>query len=105
MEVCDFCTREVPQGEGWVLPANSFEMPPLPWGSQGDWLTCSPCADLIRADDWETLIDYVVDHSVTAKHTGYNPVAMAGLRWSLVYCYENLRKNITGPLRPVRDQS
>jgi hypothetical protein len=98
MEVCDFCTHPVPEGKGWVLPANSFQLQFPPWGSAGDWLACGPCATLIHGDDWAGLADRVMKHYL-APQVDNDPWAVPALRVSLAYCYSELRKNITGPIR------
>ena len=54
---CDFCVPA--QQARWDYPATSFVYRPegLPmFGSDGGWLACQRCADLIEANDLDGLV-------------------------------------------------
>jgi hypothetical protein len=91
---CDFCFADDPE---YVLPARSFENPGGITGSDGDWAPCAACADLIQKNDWKGLLrraraGYEARHQIVM--TGEMVTAVASL-------YRRLRKNITGPIRPL----
>lgn len=45
--ICDFCSSPDPT---WDYPATSFELFGLPLRSEGNWLVCETCHDLIESD-------------------------------------------------------
>ena len=62
---CDFCNDPIKRGKGKRIHAKSFVMfmAQLPEGklqqsnSKGDWCACVVCAEYIRREAWEELID------------------------------------------------
>lgn len=92
---CDFCNGGIP---AYLVPARDFRLPgsETDW-SQGDWAACVECAPLIERNEWSALIRRIVDLYEPAH--GY-PMSDIG-RSSMRAMYRSLRKNITGPLRPM----
>lgn len=50
--ICDFCSDPKPT---WSLRCASFEIADVKALSQGDWLACESCSDLIMAGKWREL--------------------------------------------------
>lgn len=92
-EKCDFCFSD---GTEWILPARAFQVGPN-HGSQGDWAACSPCAELVRKDDWNGLMRRVKEMWPGHLGTGLSPDGELWLRRT----YRALRKNRTGALRKI----
>jgi hypothetical protein len=55
--VCDFCKAEVNRSTCFSVPAKDFTVPVIPHRSIGSWATCPDCAELVRANDWDALVD------------------------------------------------
>jgi hypothetical protein len=84
---CDFCSANNPS---WELPARSFKMPlTTHHGSEGGWAACDTCADLIRENRWDTVLDRACEQ--------FGPPARPALR----VMYRRLRANVTGPVRRI----
>jgi len=55
--ICDFCGDI---GPSWDYDCDTFEVETSAgeWsGSVNGWAACSPCSDMIEADDWESLLE------------------------------------------------
>lgn len=98
---CDFCSDTNP---AFILPTRGFKMPgldvlPDDHMSAGDWAACDTCAKLIERDQWNRLVQRAVDAQI-----GRTP-GMQFLRDDLTTrlgrMYRVIRKNTTGPLRPL----
>jgi hypothetical protein len=52
--VCDFCGNDSP---AWDYDCHDFvtDIPIL--ASTGGWAACTPCSDMIEADDWSGLLE------------------------------------------------
>lgn len=96
---CDFCSVDNPT---WVLPARPFEVvkgPGMGFHSVDDtWAACDACAELIRANHWLALVDRVLDTFPTEDG---KPTLSD--QFMLVALYNTLRRNVTGPLRPISE--
>lgn len=58
---CDFCNRNVGATEEiWTVPCGDFHVM-LQHFSRGDWAACGECARFIRDDDWEGLLERVME--------------------------------------------
>jgi hypothetical protein len=102
--VCDFCGTP---GPDHTLPVQPFadrvrvgprarDLGIVYDSGPGDWDTCTVCAALIRADDWDTL-----SHRAAALATlGPDPIRQARLAASLADLFTTVRDHTTGPLRP-----
>lgn len=92
---CDFCNDSPPTH---LLPAKDFTVPARPSEmSRGDWAACTPCAVLVELDAWGALVQRVA-HCHWERHgVGMDLAAHR----SVAALYGRLRKNVTGPLRPI----
>lgn len=90
---CDFCFDP---NVTHVLPARSF-VAPLNMGSLGDWACCSVCANLIEKNRWPDLFLRVKNSWEVKKGIVMHPLAQNLIK----NVYKRLRKNITGPVRPI----
>lgn len=94
---CDFCHAPGPQFE---VPARDFEMPDdVPGtGSRGHWACCGECAVLVERKDW----DGVVERADKVGHVRTHGRRMGSYERQVVRrMYRYLRRNITGPVRPL----
>lgn len=92
---CDFCNADHP---AWRLPARDFTLPAVPnHGSMGDWAACDKCAALIRADNWEALVDQSAGRAYQRLGT-----EVAETRRLFREFYRRLQVSITGPLEPIQ---
>jgi hypothetical protein len=92
---CDFCQDDDP---GWEVPARDFIVPDQPkTASSGAWAACDVCAALVRENEWDRLIARV-DRSWRDRHP---EMPDAGLK-VIPAVYRELRKNITGPVQPLK---
>lgn len=64
--VCDFCIQS---GVEWAYDADDVQLPTGDW-SRGGWAACNPCHLLIDSQEWQPLIDRVLDHSPTVRALG-----------------------------------
>ncbi len=56
--VCDFCSSEHPS---WSYPAENFvATADETWASDGAWLACNVCHDMIERDQQEKLVRYAI---------------------------------------------
>lgn len=99
---CDFCYAEVKPGKATRIYAKDFDQYVLPPEGQvrigdieirgirslGDWCACPDCIVLIRANDWDALVEKVV--KIESAHGLPAPVVREFLRVS----WANLRKNL-----------
>jgi hypothetical protein len=97
---CDFCSADNP---AWVLPARDFQFVQFEddeydTGSAGGWAACDECARLIRQNAWTRLVTRAQAH-YEEKHGPMHPQAALAMR----VMYRNLRKNVTGSLRPITE--
>lgn len=98
---CDFCSGP---DSAWVLPAHSFVVPIqmdddyLATTGDDGWSACEPCAELIRRDDWDGLLQR---HKAEAERK-HGLRLDAAMLFPTVLLWEALQHNITGPLRPIR---
>ena len=51
--VCDFCGDAYP---AWDYDCHDFVIPDVD-ASAGGWAACTPCSDMIEADDWEGVFE------------------------------------------------
>lgn len=52
MPKCDFCSSTQP---AWDFPCETFALANLQTRSQGNWLACDDCAELIVGERWREL--------------------------------------------------
>lgn len=52
--VCDFCGHHSP---AWDYDCHDFVTPDPDLASMGGWAACTPCSDMIEADDWEGVLE------------------------------------------------
>lgn len=90
---CDFCLEGLP---AFILPARSFRITGTPLGSTMDWAACKDCAEAINRNAWNVVIRRAV-----ASHDRDEAVPLDYIEASLRVLYGQLRKNITGALRPI----
>lgn len=71
---CDFCSSPEPI---WRFPCTDFEVAPKVI-SQSDWLACTECTALIRADEWKKLAQrgLLTDGAVTLRRMGVSENAI-----------------------------
>ena len=94
---CDFCGQEdVSKAELYAFPAKDFPVPVIGSISKGAWAACATCADLIKDEDWTTIIERAV------AGTEHQPENEEMLRAWLVMLYEALKTNQTENIRPWR---
>jgi hypothetical protein len=51
--VCDFCGHHSP---AWDYDCHDFVISPE-LASMGEWAACTPCSDMIEADDWDGVME------------------------------------------------
>ncbi|SFO83002.1 hypothetical protein SAMN05421810_101100 [Amycolatopsis arida] len=92
---CDFCSAEKPE---FLLPARDFRVPHHDNEmSIGDWAACAFCAMLIDSNRWNELA-----RRAAAGHEKLHGVPPDELRITFVRAlYGELRKHISGSLRPI----
>jgi hypothetical protein len=104
--VCDFCGLADP---GYSYPARDFVMATLVTSkgpvdhhqSEGDWLACAACADLIEHDDYEGLTERSVERMYEkpiTKAVFPNKLEVAMMVGAL---HENFRAARTGAARTI----
>lgn len=72
-EVCDFCTSNEPIYQNF--PAKDFnwvQVKGVDLNSRGHWAACQTCAEMIKKDDWDGLLNraiksFVKNHPDLAK--------------------------------------
>ena len=52
--VCDFCGHHSPS---WDYDCHDFLTDDPDLASAGGWAACTPCSDLIEAEDWDGLME------------------------------------------------
>lgn len=57
--VCDFCGDA---GPSWDYDCAQFAIDAIDFGSLEGWAACTPCSDLIEADDYEGLLVRSLDN-------------------------------------------
>jgi hypothetical protein len=102
---CDFCSADNPP---WVLPTRSFESGSfvVPGGefstaSGENFATCDECARLIETNQWNALVRRVA--RIMAEKHDLGEGAQKVLEPGLKDFYRRLRKNITGAIRPLKE--
>lgn len=91
---CDLCGAKPPTH---VLPVKDFRVPGRPnETSQGNWAACEKCANLIKFRRWADL-----EQRVFAAQRGKGVPDLLIDRVGIHRLYARLRKNITGPIRPI----
>lgn len=90
---CDFCAQEHP---AFIVPARSFLSPFPGSASEGDWAACKDCADAISCDHW----DKVTVRAIRGYRAKTGRAMEPELRIAVWQMYQQLRENITGPVRP-----
>jgi hypothetical protein len=89
--VCDFCSDK---GPAWDYDCLDFMIPP-DHASAGGWAACTPCSDLIEADDYEGLYERAL------KFLEFMPPAMAeAMRPRIRVMHGGFRKFRYGDRRP-----
>jgi hypothetical protein len=92
---CDFCNDELPE---FVLPVRDFILDiDRGQGSTADWAACRECATMLERDDWNG----VRRRSMAKwqdKHGDYGAPDRERLINRL---YRQVRKNITGAIKPL----
>jgi hypothetical protein len=93
---CDFCSDPAPSLE---LPARDFKLPVAAGGtaSRGHWSCCGACAVLIEKDEWDRIVERAMQ--TFARINGVRPNRTA--RRATEALYDELRKHVTGPVRPL----
>lgn len=69
---CDFCSP--PRMASWEYPARTFIVPSTvpgvkTYASNGGWLACDPCAELIEANDTRTLVNRLPNQQREVRET------------------------------------
>lgn len=63
--VCDFCAHDSP---AWDYDCHDFVTERM--GSTGQWAACTPCSDMIEADDWGGVMERCL---LGARKLGLDP--------------------------------
>lgn len=95
---CDFCNQDNPEFE---LPSKDFTIA-FATESSGVWTCCATCLELITADKWPELVERSIDMSepiLTLLRDG--DASKAEIRQFLTGMYAELKRNLTGPPRPL----
>ncbi|TDQ01268.1 hypothetical protein [Labedaea rhizosphaerae] len=94
---CDFCSTARPTH---VVPANDFLVPGVAGHSSGgNWAACGTCGELVEQAKWDELGARVAEEF--ERRNGWPMSRFA--RRHLTKLYTRLRRNITGPVRPIRE--
>jgi hypothetical protein len=104
---CDFCSAENPP---WVVPSRPFEsgMFDVPGttfdtASGENFAACDECARLIETNQWNGLVRRVT--KIMAEKHGLGEEMHEIIASGLKDFYRKLRKNITGAIRPLKEDS
>lgn len=87
--MCDFCLSE---NALWALPVEDYQSSAT-GQNVGDWAACNECAELIRANDWNTLTTKA--HTAMLKRHPEGNIKRA----DFVILYNQMRQHIIGELR------
>lgn len=90
--VCDFCGHDSP---AWDYDCQDFVIAP-DLASQGGWAACTPCSNMIEADDWDGVLERCVSG---AEKFGGEKLA-ARIRISAGLMHRGFRQYRYGERRP-----
>jgi hypothetical protein len=97
--LCDFCSDQEPV---FRVPARDFRLPGQPMHmSHDDWAACRVCGLLIDSNRWTNL----AQRAATTWEDHHGKPLDDTAKTRLRALYRVLRKNITGSLRPLGDQT
>lgn len=104
---CDFCSCEIPPGQEWTVPAESFSYnmgPGVPvQNSIGGWACCPPCADDFANDRLEAMAQRWISQGV--QQTGVVPQDRSHRRQmkrEAIGYWRSVKKYALGPPEPAR---
>lgn len=99
--LCDFCRKEVPGDNSWIVPVSSFvvaamiDNQTMRFDLDGNWSACPDCALHVSANDWESIKDDIL----AALGTDRNDELVSYIQGEII---AGLRDNILGPVRRFR---
>lgn len=95
---CDFCSEEMHLLDGWVVPAETFEMGAQARGERGDstgnWKACRLCVLYVKKKNWDGLVKRVLNKMQTTQ--GLEPWMRKAVSAELLRMYGLLAKSMTG---------
>lgn len=89
--VCDFCGHDSP---AWDYDCHDFLLSP-DLASAGGWAACTPCSDMIEADDWLGVLMRCVEAA-----SKFGPRIQNLVRDQAVLMHGGFRSNRYGERRP-----
>jgi hypothetical protein len=86
---CDFCNNPA----RWLLPVETFRMPPTGDMSVSDWCVCDRCKPAVEARDWLTIVGWVKER-FQAHGRRFDEIHVK----YMLDLYKELDRHITGPI-------
>jgi hypothetical protein len=110
--VCDFCLDPHPTWDfgcndfvdtgGIVTPDNEVDI----GVAMGDWAACTPCKELVVANEWDRLVDRSMQGQIkhnpeAAEIYAKSPAIMLMNRMGMLDLHQQFNKARTGPPTPI----